>query len=81
MRCCENPPPRRLWLLVLMKGVRVQIILEMNRYEIQNVKTTGSYNVGDDETVEKQDDTLALRFIEKSNTIQHNTTGILQERK
>ena len=39
-----------------------------NEYqEIQNVKTTGSYNVGDGEVVEKQDNTLTLRFIEKRN--------------
>ena len=46
-----------------------------NEYQgIQNVKTTGSYNVGDDEAVERQDNTLAkqdntltLRFIEKRN--------------
>ena len=48
-----------------------------NEYEgIQNVKTTGSYNVGDDKAVKKQDDTLTLRFIEKS-----NTREIFQERK
>ena len=46
-----------------------------NEYQgIQNVKTTGSYNVGDDEAVERQDNTLTLRFIEKRNMI-----GILQE--
>ena len=46
-----------------------------NEYQgIQNVNTTGSYNVGDDEAVEKQDNTLTLRFIEKRNMI-----GILQE--
>ena len=33
------------------------------------METTGSYNVGDDEAVEKQDDTSTLRFIEKSNRI------------
>ena len=39
-----------------------------NEYQgIQNVKTTGSYNVGDDEVVERQDNTLTLRFIEKRN--------------
>ena len=42
----------------------------------QNVKTTGSYNVADGEAVEKEDNTLTLRFIEKRNMI-----GILQERK
>ena len=48
-----------------------------NEYQgIQNVNTTGSYNVGDDEAVEKQDNTLTLRFIEKCKMI-----GILQERK
>ena len=37
-----------------------------NDYQkIQNVKTTGSYNVGDDDAVEKQDNTLTLRFVEK----------------
>ena len=35
-----------------------------NEYQrIQNVITTGSYNVGDDEAVERQDNTLTLRFI------------------
>ena len=45
------------------------MILEMNTWYqgIQNVKTTGSYNVGDDEAVEKEDNTLTLRFIEKRN--------------
>ena len=39
-----------------------------NEYQgIHNVKTTGSYNVGDDEAVERQDNTLTLRFIEKRN--------------
>ena len=39
-----------------------------NEYQgTQNIKTTGSYNVGDDEAVEKQDNTLTLRFIEKRN--------------
>ena len=33
------------------------------------METTGSYNVGDDEAVEKQDDTSTLRFTEKSNRI------------
>ena len=38
-----------------------------NEYEgIQNIKTTGSYNVGDDEAIKKQDATSTLRFIEKS---------------
>ena len=40
------------------------------RYDgIQNVKTTSSYDVGDDEVVEKQDNTLTLRFTKKSNRI------------
>ena len=44
-----------------------------NDYDgIENVKTTSSDNVGDDETVKKQDDMLTLWFIEKSNT---NITG------
>ena len=39
-----------------------------NEYQgIQNVKTTGSYNVGDDEAVERQDNTLTLRFKKKRN--------------
>ena len=46
-----------------------------NKYDgIQNVKTTSSDNVGDDEAVKKQDNTLTLRFIEK-------VIGLLQERK
>ena len=39
-----------------------------NEYQgMRNVKTTGSYNVGDDEAVERRDNTLTLRFIEKRN--------------
>ena len=39
-----------------------------NEYEgIQIATTTGSYNVGDDEAVKKQDDTLTLRLIETTN--------------
>ena len=39
-----------------------------NEYQgIQNVKTTSLYNVGDGEGVEKQENTLTLRFIEKRN--------------
>ena len=39
-----------------------------NEYDgTQNVKTTSLDNVGDDEAVKKQDDTLTLRFIGKSN--------------
>ena len=34
---------------------------------IQNVETTDSNNVGDDDEVKDQDGTLTLRFIEKSN--------------
>ena len=46
-----------------------------NEYDgIQNVKTTISNIVGGYEAVKKQDDTLTLRFIEK-------TIGILQERR
>ena len=41
---------------------------------IQNVKTTGSDNVGDDGAIKKQDDMLTLRFIEKE-------MGIFQERE
>ena len=37
-----------------------------------DLQTTGLYNVGDDEAVKKQDDTLTLRFIEKRN---RNITG------
>ena len=42
-----------------------------NAYDgIQNVETIGSYNAGDDEAaVEKQDNTLTLRFIEKKSSI------------
>ena len=41
--------------------------LENENDGIQNVETTGSDNVGDDDAVKQQNGTLILRFIEKSN--------------
>ena len=49
------------------EGIKSSDDLE-NKYDgIQNVKTRSSDSVGDDEEVKKQDHTLTLRFIEKSN--------------
>ena len=59
---------RRLWFVGIDEGNKSSDHLG-NEYEIQNVKTTGSYSVGDDEAIDKQGKTLTLRFIEKSNTI------------
>ena len=39
---------------------------------MENTRTTGLDNVGESSAVKKQNDTLTLRFIEKSNTIQYN---------
>ena len=54
------------------KGNKSSDDLENEYQGIQNVKATGSYNARDDESVKKQDNTLTLRFIEKSsiNTIE-----------
>ena len=67
--CCEkNNPPLSMMMVIdrIDKGSKSSDDLG-NEYDgIQSVKTTGLFNVGDDEAVKKQDDTLALRFIEKS---------------
>ena len=71
-RCCEkNNPPSSM--VVIDEGCKSSDHLG-NEYEIQNVKTTGSYNVGGDEAVEKQDNTSTLQFIEKS-SINRDVTG------
>ena len=65
--CCEKNNPPSSMVVDIDEGSKSSDGLE-NAYDgIQTVKTTSSYNVGDDEAVEKQDDTLTLRFIEKSN--------------
>ena len=66
--CCEkNNPPSSVVIDDIDKGSKSSDDLE-NEYDgIQNVETTGSDNVGDDDAVKKQDGTLTLRFIEKSN--------------
>ena len=78
LSCARKITLRRLCMVVddIDEGSKSLDDLE-NEYDgMQNVKTTSSDIVGGYEAVKKQDDTLTLRFIEKSNTI-----GILQERK
>ena len=61
---------RRLWwLTILIKGVSKSSDNNVeNEYDvIQNVKITGWDNVGNDDAVKNQHDTLTLRFIEKGN--------------
>ena len=67
IKCVESNTPSMV--VDIDEGCKSSDDLENeNEYDgIQNVKTTGSYNVGDDNAVKKQDDTLTLRFIEKSN--------------
>ena len=47
------------------KGSKSSDDLEYEYDGIQNVETTGSNNVGNDDDTVNQDDTLTLRFIEK----------------
>ena len=65
--CCEkNNPPSSIIVVDIDERSKSSDDLE-NEYEgIKNVKTTGTYNLGDDEAVKKQDDTLTLRFIKKT---------------
>ena len=73
--CCEKYNPPSFMVVGIDEGRSNSSDDLENEYEgIQNVKTIGSYHVGDDKAVKKQDDTLTLRFIEK-------VIGILQERK
>ena len=68
VRCCKkNNPPSSIVVDGIDKESKSSDYLE-NEYDvIQNVKTTGSDNVGGDEAVKHQDDKLTLRFREKSN--------------
>ena len=67
--CCEKSNPPSSMVAGIDEGRSKSSDDLENEYQgTQNVKTTGSYNVGDDETtVEKQDNTSILRFIEKIN--------------
>ena len=49
------------------KGSKSSDHLENVNDGTQNVETTGSDNVGNDDAVKKQDGTLNVRFIEKRN--------------
>ena len=66
--CCEkNDPPSSMVVDDIDKGDKSSDDLE-NEYDgIQNVETTGSDSVRDDDAVKKQDGTSTLRFIETSN--------------
>ncbi|CAM9712348.1 unnamed protein product [Ascophyllum nodosum] len=70
VRCCEKNNPPSSMIVGIDEGSKSSDHLG-NEYEIQNVETTtttsGLDNVGNNNAVEKQDDTLTLRFIEKSN--------------
>ena len=69
VRCCEKNNPPSSMIVGIDEGSKSSDHLG-NEYEIQNVETTtttsGLDNVGKNNAVEKQDDTLTLRFIEKS---------------
>ena len=62
--CCEKNNPPSSMAVGIDEGRSKRSDDLGNEYQrIQNVKTTGSYNVGDDGAVEKQNNTLTLRFI------------------
>ena len=72
VRCCEKNNPPSSMVVGINEGSKSSDHLG-NEDEIQNVETTtttGLDNVGENNSaVEKQDNTLTLRFIEKCNTI------------
>ena len=70
--CCEknNPPRSMVQIIVRINEGRIKSSDDLeNEYQgIQNVettRTTGLDNVGENNAVKKQDDTLTLRFTEK----------------
>ena len=65
--CCEKNDPPSSMVVGIDEGSESSDDLK-NEYDgTQNVKTTGSDNVEDDDEVKNQDDTLTLRLMEKSN--------------
>ena len=60
--CCEKNNPPSSMVVDIDERSKSSDDLENEYKGIQNVKTTGSYNVGGDEAVKKQDDTLTLRL-------------------
>ena len=55
--CCEKNNPPSSMVGAIDEGSKSSDDLENKHEGIQNVKTTGSYNVGDDQGVKKEDDT------------------------
>ena len=72
--CCEKNNPPSSVVVDIDGRSKSSDDLENDNERIQNVKTTGSYSVGDDEAVQKHVDMLTLRLMEK-------VIGILQEKK
>ena len=65
-RCEKNNPPSSMMVVDgIDEGSKSSDDLENEYDEIQNLETTGSDNVGDDDALKNQDDTLTLRFTEK----------------